>query len=440
MLTFLLHEKKERLGDSPVGTYLDRYWQPDGIGMSKTERMGGTYYPFLPDAISDFDLKLTAEASTAISSAEHAIRQLNTSCSHLTDTEALARLILRSEALASSRIEGLQVSASKLLEYEELDKLGIAHYANSTETAVLGNIRAMQRSIDAAMTQPDITVETFCDLHACLLGDAANCEFAGKVRTRQNWIGGNRINPVGAAYVPPPADHVPALLNDLACFCNSSPLPPLAVAALAHAQFETIHPFADGNGRTGRTLIHLILRRSGTVERVVPPISLVLATDKERYLANLAAFRTVHDAERADALSDWIEYFARSALLACEQANTFEKSITDIQRDWKATTSFRKDSAAALLIDFLPKSPVVSIASASQLVGRSYQATRLAVRDLVEAGILYQNAKNRKSGIYAAKAILDAFTLYERALATTSGDTSVEKPERPIPQRPISRE
>lgn len=422
-----------------MGTYLNRYWQPDGIGMSKSERMGGTYHPFLPDSIADREFKLSATAARAVAEAEHAIRQLNESCTRLMDTEPLARLILKSEALASSRIEGLQISASKLLEREELERLGVSFYEDGTEAAVLGNIRAMQKSIDAALAEQVITIDTFRDLHACLLNGIETRPCAGVVRMQQNWIGGNRVNPVGAAYVPPPADRVPALLEDLARFCNESPLPPLAVAALAHAQFETIHPFADGNGRTGRTLIHLVLRRSGLVERTVPPISLVLATDKERYIANLAAFRTDSPSAQIDPIDDWVEYFARMSLLACERAAAFEEGIADIQESWRTSTSFRKNSAAALLIEHLPASPVVSIESAARLIGRSYQAARLAVNDLVAAGILYQNAKNRKSGIYAAREILEAFTRYERALATTSGDTAIEKPVRPTPQRAASK-
>lgn len=228
-------------------------------------------------------------------------------------------------------------------------------------------------------------------------------------------------------------------MDDLVSFCNTSLLPPVAKAAVAHAQLETIHPFIDGNGRTGRALIHVVLKQSNLADRVVPPISLILATDKSRYINNLAAFRTDDTAtptqDRRDAIDNWVEYFARACCLACERALAFEAHIASIQATWRERGSFRKNSAADMLIHALANNPVISIASAAQSIGRSNEAVRLAVHALEEAEILVQNAKNRKSGIYVARDILDAFTAYERSLATPGGDTARQQPVRPVPQR-----
>ena len=132
-----------------------------------------------------------------------------------------------------------------------------------TATEVLNNIEAMRWAVDTLDTASKITVEHLLAIHKQLLQDTPLERHAGKLREQQNWIGGSSHNPCSAAFVPPPFKRVPELLEDLCAFCNGEDLPAIAQAALAHAQFETIHPFIDGNGRTGRTLIHVILRRRG---------------------------------------------------------------------------------------------------------------------------------------------------------------------------------
>ena len=351
-------------------------------------------------------------------------------------------LIMRAEALASSRIERLEMPAGRLLEFEALDELGVPHRVDGTEAAVIGNIAAMQRGVERAASSPRLTVDLLCDINAALLEGADAAGYAGVLRTEQNWIGGNRINPLGAAYVPPRPELVPGLVEDLVSFCNTSELPPVAMAAIAHAQFETIHPFADGNGRTGRTLVHVILRRAGLAPCVVPPVSLVLATDRERYISNLAAYRTDDaggETSADEAASDWVEYFSNACVIACERASFFEESVGHIRDRWRGLVRPRANSAADRLLDVLPSSPVISIESGARLTGRSREAVRQAVATLVDAGVLYQSAKNRKSNIYAARDILDAFTAYERSLAVPGGDTAVEKNVRRVPQRPPRR-
>lgn len=422
-----------------MGTYTSLYWQSAGWGMNRRERQSGTYRAYLPDLLTSLDLSLAPQTACAVSRAESAIRLLNMQTRVLTDTEPLARLLLRSEALASSRIEGLEMNAGRLLEHEALDELGIPHRLDGAEALVLANIDALQEGIAQAAVRPSLDLATICDINRTLLAHTDLHEWGGRIRDTQNWIGGNNVNPIGAAFVPPQPQHVPKLLDDLIRFCNESPLPPLAKAAVAHAQLETIHPFADGNGRTGRALVHVILKQAGIVPSVVPPISLILATNRARYVSNLMAFRTNRDDPASpspeDAANDWIEYFANATLIACERSEDFEARIYHIQQDWLARLKVRRGSAAQLLVTVLPTNPVVSIASAARLIGRSNEAARLAVRRLQEEGILIQNARNRKSGLYAAPDILNAFTTFERALATVSGDTAMEKPGRHVPQR-----
>lgn len=421
-----------------MGFYENKYWLSDTWGANRQERRSGTYHPYVPDTLCDLDIHLTAEASAAVAQAQADIVLLNVQTTHLSNTESLARLILRAEAVASSKIEGLEMSVGRLLEYEALDELGVRHRLDGTEAAVLGNIAAMYQGIENAAGQNDFSVATICEINARLLAGTSMEAFGGALRDQQNWIGGNNVNPLGAAYVPPQPEYVPALMEDLAQFLNASALPPVAVAAIAHAQLETIHPFVDGNGRTGRALVHAVLRRAKLVTRSIPPVSLLLATDKDRYIANLFAYRTDgSDASRdpSEAVSDWVEYFSRMTSLACERARSFEDAMTDVQLVWRERLRPRANSSADILLARLIDNPVVSIESASRLTGRSYEAARNAVAALAEAGVLTQNARNKKSSLYVAQDVIDAFTRYERALATVEGDTSHERPARHVPQR-----
>lgn len=422
-----------------MGIYQSEYWLSDSWGMNRSERMSGSYHPYLPDKLCEAQLNLTPEAASAVAQAQMDIINLNASSTHLSDTEPLARLILRAEALASSKIEGLAMNAGKLLEYEALDELGVPHRIDSTEAAVLGNISAMHGAIDEVASSSVMTVEAICSINQRLLEHTNLADYGGVLRNEQNWIGGNNVNPIGAAYVPPKPEYVPELMEDLARFVNEAQLPPVAVASLVHAQLETIHPFADGNGRTGRALTHTLLKRFGLVRHTIPPVSLVLATDKTRYISNLEAFRVDNENPThrpfAEVASDWIEYFSRSISLACTRATEFEDTISAIQMEWQDRAKVRARSTAALLIEKLPGNPVVSIASAARLTGRSREAARNALIALAEAGILRQNARNKKSNLYVATDIIRAFTGYERALATPGGDTLAQKPLRPVPQR-----
>lgn len=419
-----------------MGAYLTRYWQPDGSGMNKAERMGGAYHPYRPDLLAGFESVFGSSCVSAIAKAQDSLVRLDASGS-LTDTEPLARMLLRAEAVSSSRIEGLEMPVAKLLEYEELDRLGVEHRLDGTEAQILGNLRTLVEGLGELGHRPSMTIEDICELNRVLLAGTRLEQCGGVLRMEQNWIGGNRVNPVGAAYVPPEPGEVLALMEDLVEFINESELPSVAVAAIAHAQLETIHPFADGNGRAGRALVHLVLHEDGMSRVTVPPVSLLLATDKERYIANLAAYRFEGDDERGRgmAVEGWVEYFANVVIEACERAEEFEGVLGSIKDEWRRRTGFRANSAGSQLIDILLGTPAISVKTAQEMTGKSYPAARTAVNALVDAGVLRQSSKNRKSGIYVAQDVVNAFAAYERALATVSGDTRVEKPRRPVPQR-----
>jgi Fic family protein len=170
----------------------------------------------------------------------------------------------------------------------------------------------------------------------------------------------------------------------LCAFCSSETLPAVAQAAIAHAQFETIHPFADGNGRTGRALIQLVLRRRGLAVHVLPPISLVLATWAGDYIGGLTATRYRGPATGQDAragLNLWVRRFAGACRRAVRDAASFEERVQQIRGEWRSLLgSIRANSATDLLITAIPWAPVLTVGGAAALIGRSYPQTNAAIQ------------------------------------------------------------
>ncbi|MDZ4064732.1 MAG: Fic family protein, partial [Coriobacteriia bacterium] len=280
---------------------------------------------------------------------------------------------------------------------------------------------------------------TILEIHRCLLVDTPHHGHAGRIREAQTWIGGSAYNPCSAVYVPPPPDDVPGLLDDLAQFCNGDSLPAVMQAALAHAQFETIHPFADGNGRTGRALAHLILRRRRLSRQVQPPISLVLATRTEDYIHGLTAYRYVGapDSDEAVAgLNTWVGTFAAACVRAIEDAEALERRCQTIEADWRERIgAIRRGSSVDLLLRLLPGTPILSVKTAMTMLGRSKPQVNQAIARLEEAGVLRQVTVGRRNRAFEARDVIDAFTELERQLASPSGDTGISPPSRPVSAR-----
>ncbi len=211
-------------------------------------------------------------------------------------------------------------------------------------------------------------------------------------------------------------------------------------AAIAHAQFETIHPFADGNGRTGRALIHVILRRRGLAPRFVPPISLVLATWASDYIAGLTAYRHVgapDSPERSTGAGTWLRTFATAAHRSCADAESYAGKIEALDARWREQLGrVRANSAVELLLDLLPGVPVITVDSAARLIGRSEMRTGEAINRLEAAGVLRQrNVGRQRYRVFEAADVVDLFTGLERALASPTGNTATAAPSRLVPRR-----
>src|SRR5215475_5280996 len=416
-----------------------RRWTTDATpGVARRDRRSCDYYAYIPDLLIGRQVKFNGSTAADIADAERAIAVLDAQASALVDTEALARILLRAECVASSRIEGLEVGARRLLSAEAAIDLG-EQSADVTAAEVLRNIEAMASTIKQIGPGDPITVDILLEFHRRLMTGTRLDAHAGRIRTEQNWIGSSDYNPCSATFVPPPPQLVGELLEDLCSFCNDDALPAVAQAALAHSQFETIHPFADGNGRTGRALIHFVLRRRGLATRVLPPISLVLATWAKDYVDGLQATRyrgSASSVTARDGANLWVARFAAACRRAVTDAASFEEKAQQLQDEWRSKLGpVRAHSATDRLVSALPGVPVITVSSAAALIGRTFAPANEAIKRLAEAGILKPAKVGLRNRAFEAPDVIEEFTALERRLASPTGDTRTSQRSRPVPYR-----
>ena len=384
------------------------------------------YDAFVPERIADQDFVLKADVAAVVSQAESAVQDLNHYPPAFGSFEALARSLLRQESIASSRIEGLELSHRRLAKaaYASTKALDV------TAESVLGNMRAMEAAVKLGSATKALSAADVIALHRVLMSETRDARIAGVVRTTQNWIGGVGNSPLNADFIPPPPEFVDALLGDLAAFLNREDLSPVVQAAIAHAQFETIHPFADGNGRVGRCLIHVVLRRRGLAPRYVPPVSLILATDSRAYVRGLTDYRD-------GMLDEWTGVFAAATRTAAVQARSLADRVAALQERWRErATRPRASSAADRLIAILPAYPIVDLSLTRELLRVSTPAAWGALQRLESAGVLHQITVGRRNRAYEAVGLFEVVDRFERELATPPGAT---KPARPTPRRVTRR-
>lgn len=405
-----------------AGRLVTRDWKADmGAYGGRKARQSFAYEAFVPETIADRDFVLRADTAAVVSQAEAAVQELNHYPPTFGSFEALARNLLRAESIASSRIEGLELSHRRLAKaaYASTNTLDV------TAESVLGNMRAMEAAVKLGSGARQLKKKDVVELHRVLMSATRDAHIAGVVRRKQNWIGGGATSPRNADFVPPPPEFVDALLSDLAEFLNREDLSAVVQAAIAHAQFETIHPFADGNGRVGRCLIHVVFGRRGVAPRYVPPVSLILATDARSYVRGLTDYR-------AASLDEWIGLFAAATRTAAAQARTLADRVAALQARWRVQAKEpRAFSAADRLITLLPAYPIVDQNLARELLSVSDPAAWGALQRLERAGVLHQTSVGRRNRAYEAVGLFEVVDSFERELATPPGQT---QPVRRVPR------
>jgi Fic family protein len=285
--------------------------------------------------------------------------------------EVPARLLLRTEGVASSRIEEIRAPAADIAVADADTAIGEA----------AGWVADNLRTIDAALAHTGkLRADDLHAWHRLLMAHSdLDAGLVGAWRDRIGWVGGP--TPHRAAHVPPPPALVDGLMDDLLAYVHDTTVDPVAQAAIAHAQFETIHPYADGNGRIGRILIGWVLRRRlGLV--VPPPVSSAFLRDRGGYLSGLTRYRL-------EGPEPWVRWFAESIEQTARTMETVLASVAELAAGWPARLQgVRADSAARALLPHLVEHPALDVSRAAELAGVSQQAARVALDLLAERGVL----------------------------------------------------
>jgi Fic family protein len=301
-------------------------------------------------------------------------------------------ILLRSESSASSEIEQLTASAKNVA----LAELG--RPAGQNSKYIVGNVRAMEAAVQMAA---DLDTSTIIAMQSEILRDDQP-HHTGRWRTEQVWIGGGYGNsPHGASFVPPYHERVPGLMDDLVEFARRTDLPTLPQIAIAHAQFETVHPFPDGNGRTGRALVQAMLHRLGVTRNVSVPVSAGLLRDTRGYFDALNAYR-------AGDVEPIIRSFARASADAIVNGRQLVTELTAIRSEWERVTSARAGSAGRRLLDVLQRQPVIDANLAADELGVTPMNAQSGIDRLVSDGILHQIGSASRNRVYEAREVLAA--------------------------------
>jgi len=392
-----------------LGHHEERFWPADRTAPTGGQR-GGVYEVFIPAPIAERVFTLAGEAVAAIAEATKALGHLGDTRPQLTSLAALARNLLRSESAASSRIEGVLISHKRLVRAAYVRAAG--RQGDNRAVEVLGNVEAMERAIELGAASEPFTVIDIQDIHRTLLRFTEDRHFAGVIRTAQSWIGGNDYHPIGATYVGPPHEQAPGLLEDLCRFITRTDIAAVAQAAIAHAQFENIHPFADGNGRTGRALIYTILRRRGEISSCIPPISLVLGSEPKNYVGGLGAY------SQGD-VGSWCERFAHATTRAASGAEQLAQAIEERETAWlRRLGEPRRDAAVRQLVSLLPAQPVIDVPAAQRLTGKSHVAVGNAIAQLEQAGILQELGERKWGRVWECGELITLVEDFEKSIST----------------------
>lgn len=430
-----------------MGIFTEAKWEADPTLPGRANRRGGSYWYYLPDRLTTLQVSISPQLSEEIAAVERRVLAL-AQADGITELEDLSRFLLRSEAIASSQIEGI-VPAAKQVALAEIGEAEDIRGISDAAKLVARNMTVVREASDRLARSQGVAITDLEQLQRALLG--ADHPAVG-IRTVQNWVGTSNYHPIGAEYVPPAPRLVPDLLEDLLSYLNGATHGPLVQAALVHAQFESIHPFVDGNGRVGRALIHTVLTRRGLTSSRLLPVSLVLATFREQYVAALNDLRfegSPEAPENARRIAEWIRIFSRAVDEAVTQAEDLRAQLLLLAEQWRGqleafraannyTRALRSDSGVARILGRLAGTPVLTVKTASQIYGLSVQNASEALTQLADAGIFSTRSIARGTTAFIANEVLDLVTLSERKLASTQFDTRVSKPVRQVPELPRS--
>lgn len=379
----------------PAVGYESRPWfVSEEASRTQQRKHAGPYQASVPASIEHLDPEVSSAVAADAEAAALEIISFDAEVAELwgaAEIAPLSTILLRTESASSSQIENLTVGARQLALAE------IGERSNRNARIVRANVEAMEAATSLA---EDIDEEAILRMHRTLL--EGHDEGAGLIRDQQVWIGGGDAGPHRASFVPPHHSRVDDNLADLIEFIERDDLPVVQQVAIAHAQFETIHPFTDGNGRTGRALVHAMIRNKGLSKRTTVPISAGLLADTDGYYGALTSYRE-GDVEPI------IREFSRATTLSTNNGRHLVSDLHDIAKDWDARIEhLRSDAAARRLTTALISQPVVNNAYVASALGTSVPGAQRAINALVDAEILTQTSEGARNRVWQAREVLEA--------------------------------
>jgi Fic family protein len=403
------------------GRYESDWWPGDAGAPTRRQRAAGRFEQFVPDEIGALDASPELGLAAALSSVEASVARLD-GLAQARAVRALMPLLSRQESIASSWIEGFEVGhrrlASAALDADERDV---------DARSVLGHVDALRLAVAIGARTAPFHMSDILEIHDALFARAPAPwpRMAGRLRSGVVWVGSGASTPVTAEFVGPPAIEVPALLEDLVAFMNRTDVPAIMQAAIAHAQFETIHPFPDGNGRVGRCLIHMLLSRSG-LGSIVVPVSSVFASDPRGYVDGLTEYRKGE-------FGRWVEQFTDAMEVAAAMVAALEDGLGALLAAWRARIGdVRSDAADRKLLDALLVQPVLNVAAAMAAVGVSHQAAATALERLERREVVTGSGQKRHR-TWVATEVIELMSAAERSFRRPAGGPPASGPAASSP-------
>ncbi len=371
-----------------------RPWRQSVRGGTREDRMLREITVWLPPLIAEWAPVVPDSQQAGVQQAIQTLARLD--ATHGATLAPLAALLLRAESVASSKIE--QVEASM----DDYARAVHGSRASSSATMMVASTRAIDSMIRSVDDGGDVTLGALLEAHVVLMEeDPREREYAGRVRDLQNWIGGSDHSPRHALYVPPPSETVAGYLDDLLRFVNRDDLDPFVQAAVAHAQFESIHPFTDGNGRIGRALVNTILRRRGVIARTVVPLASAMVARKDLY------FRALGDYRSGDASLLFSLFVLGSAVAGGEAVATAHR-LHDLPGEWAAAVPFRGGSVGRRIIETFMSTPVFTVEELAARVGGAASGVYTAVKRLEGGGVVRSlTPHRRREQVWAVSDLVD---------------------------------
>jgi len=356
-----------------------------------------SYKAYVPDPLPP-KIEL-GKVSGLLEKSVAALAELDSISGRIPNTSLFIHMYVRKEALLSSQIEGTQSSFSDLILFEQNQKPSVSLH---DVEEVSNYVKAINYGVKQLKNNFPLSLRLLRDIHSILLsGGRGSLKLPGEFRHSQNWIGGTR--PGNALFVPPPVEYLNDCLSNLEYFLHDKTLPTLIRAAIAHVQFETIHPFLDGNGRLGRLLVSLMLVESGLLKTPILYLSLYMKQNRETY------YNLLQEVRMHGTWETWIEFFLTGTIYSSNQAVKTAVSINNLlEKDLdKIETTGRARFSCERVFEYIKKLPQVSVNLLTKELGISSPTARKALNNMVNLGILEEISGKQRNKVYVYRKYLN---------------------------------